>query len=205
MGKFLEMLLQAIPEGTYDLIGRILPGGIVIAGVVTAQNLQIRSLFVGADVSALGVVVFCAFAYATGVAISTFTHLVHYVTWIALFPILRGTRIAARITSDLSKVANDNNLTLGWNPLTGENVLGYAHDCIKQRSPTERPVVTKLFAEVSLLYGLAIATIVALSLIGALGKHWPVPVAFFVAGFIRSLRTWYRHQSILNVVINAQR
>ncbi len=104
--------------------------------------------------------------------------------------------------ADLKIVTNDQNLSLSWCPLSGARALGLAHDSIKHRSTVERPLVIKLFAEVSLLYGLAISTAITCFILAGWGRYWIVPIAFLIAGLIRSVRTWYRHQSILNAIVS---
>jgi hypothetical protein len=181
----------------------MLPGGIVVGTVAVSLDVRARGISVGVDPGALDLLLFAVFAYATGLAISTFVHLIHCVSWFAVFPIIRSGQVSTRLTADLNKITKDQGVSLSWNPLSGANALSLAHDSIKHRSANERPVVIKLFAEVSLLYGLAISTAIACSIAGAWGRYWFGPLAFLVAGLIRSLRTWYRHQSILNAIINS--
>lgn len=203
MTSFLDRLLQLIPEVSYDLIGRILPGGIVVAATAVSLDVRTRGINIGPEPGALELILFVVFAYAAGLAISTFDHVIHFFSWFAIFPILGCSQVSARLTADLRTVTKDQNLSLNWCPLSGSTALGLAHDFIKQNA-IERPVVTKLFAEVSLLYGLAIAAAIACSIAATWGTYWLVPVAFLLAGLLRSLRTWYRHQSILNAIVNAK-
>lgn len=203
MSDFLDKLFQLVPEALYDAIGRILPGGIVVATVAASLDICVRGITVGLDPGTLELLLFAVFAYATGLAISTFAHVIHFVSWFAVFPILRSGKVSERLIADLKTVTNDANVSLNWWPLSGARALGLAHDSIKHRSTVERSVVIKLFAEVSLLYGLAISTAIHCCMLASWGRYWLVPTAFLIAGLIRSLRTWYRHQSILNAIVNA--
>jgi hypothetical protein len=197
MSSFLEKLFQQIPEVFYDLVGRILPGGIVVA---TAT--KVHGIAIGTDSGFLELVLFTLLAYPSGLAISAFAHLIHLLSWYVTKPILEWSQISKRLMTDLKTITSDQDITLTWNPLRGAAILDRVHDFIKQRSPVARPVVTKLFAEVSLLYGVAISTAIACVSIEGYGKFWLFPAAFLLAGLIRSLRTWFRHQSILNAIIN---
>ncbi len=85
MSDFLEKLFQLIPEALYDLIGRILPGGIVVATVAVSLDIRARGVTIGVDPGTLELFLFAVFAYATGLAISTFAHAIHFVSWFPVF------------------------------------------------------------------------------------------------------------------------
>ena len=184
MGTFLERLLQVIPEAAYDLIARILPGGIIVAAFVP---MSIHSDLDGT----LKLIVFFVLAYAVGLAVSSLAHVIHLLAW--LFPVSQILRIGG-VRQRLGE--HDAEMAGKWlNPLRAEAALDRIHDRIKQCS-TERQIVIKLFAEVSLLYGLTIAMILAPFVTGG----W---MFFLAAGIIRSARVWFRHESILRAIKDA--
>lgn len=169
------------------IISRELP--LWVCAVAASYDLRIQGLSLGTTSSTLEVVVHGASAYAVGVAISTLAHLIHWPTWFLVFPALRFGGVPDRLARILKTATNTSDLTLNWNPIKAEALLDHAHDLIKQKIPSERLWVTKLFAELSLLYGLTVATTVACLLVGNSSTCFVASVAFFVAAVIRSIRT----------------
>jgi hypothetical protein len=203
MATFLDKLLQLIPEAFYDLIGRILPGGIVLVAVGWSLPKPVPGITININAGGLELFLFVVLAYAVGLAVSTLAHVIHRLSWFVIFPFLRAAQVPERLVADLKKATGHKDIVLNWNPFNASAVLDLAHDCIKQRSAIERPVVTKLLAEVALLHGVAIAAAIGCLAKGDCGPYWWISGAFLVAGLIRSLRAWHRHQSILSALANA--
>ena len=203
MSDFLKDFLKAIPEAGYDLIARILPGGIIIAAAASTE-VPLVGLKVTGALSVQQTVVFLAFGYAVGLAISSLIHIFHFITWPLIYRFLHLGKIDGRLVESLTQTncSDEDSMILKWNaPSVAQAVLGRAHDIIKHMSPRERPVVVKLVAEVTLLYGLAMGSLVALLIIHQLSIYWIVPIVFLIAAIFRSFRTWSRHATILGALL----
>jgi hypothetical protein len=203
MDTFLQRALDAIPEWTFDLIARMVPGGIVVATFAAHYKFETYGFAIGKEAGSLEVVVFLALAYAAGLAISTLAHLLYWATWPAVYGFLAScTDIIEELPKRLTEDGTHGSKQLQWNcPLGASVVLDRAHDLIKTENPRQGSVVTKLSAEVSLVYGLSVAS----GLYAALncGQYWGVPILLLFAGYLRSVRVWQRHESILRAVRQA--
>ena len=203
MSDLLKDLLKIIPEASYDLIARILPGGIIIATAASAE-VPLVGLKVTGALSVQQTVVFLSLSYAVGLAISSLIHIFHFITWPLIYLFLHRGKVDIRFIESLKKTKynGENSINLEWNkPSLAQAILGRAHDIIKHMSPSERPVVVKLFAEVALLYSLSIASLVALLITHDLSRYRIVPLAFLIAAIFRSFRTWSRHATILDALM----
>ncbi len=200
MGAFLQKLLDLIPEVTYDLISRMLPGGIVVASLASSYYPDAYGFSINTNAKSLDVAVFLALSYGAGLVVSTLAHLLYWLTWPAVWFVLsKWTDVNKTLLATLKTALNRDSKALDWKcPLNASAVLDRAHDFIKKEDPAQGLVVTKLSAEVSLVYGLSIAS----GLYAALncGRYWLVPIILLVAGLLRSVRVWQRHASILQAV-----
>jgi hypothetical protein len=205
MAAFFNKLLRAIPEAFYDLIARILPGGVVVAAVLMrSQNVPINL-----EVTANETIVFLAFAYAVGLATSTLVHLVHLPTWPLIYRCLERGGVRLPLEAHVQK-SLDPGLSIDRNSgLKAEAFLDRVLDHIKQ-VPKERPVIVKLLAEASLLYSMFIAfavamltTVTSVPTLVSIGLG-AAAIMFFAAGFVRSARVWFRAHSILAAITTRQ-
>ena len=200
----IDKLFNAIPEASYDLISRILPGGIVVSAAISAK-IPLIGFELAKSFTISESVIFLALSYVVGLAISSLVHLIHVMMWPLMCKFLHWGKINESLPNFL-KLTNKKNSSeaylINWkNPFLGQSVLARAHDIIKHLSSEERPVVLKLFAEVSLLFSFSIGLLISLIIIGRGKEYWLLPASFFVAGFIRSISTWYRHNSILGAIV----
>ena len=203
MDTFLQKALDAIPEWTYDLIARMLPGGIVVASLTSYYNFQTYGFAIGKEAGLPEVVVFLALAYAAGLAISTLAHMLYWFTWPFVYLFLTYfTDVIDDLTKSLRELKIEAKKLEWYCPLHASVVLDRAHDFIKTEHAQNGSVVTKLSAEVSLLYSLSIAT----GLYAALNRNQilVISAALLFAGYIRSIRLWHRHESILRAVMGAR-
>lgn len=69
MSSFSKKLFQQIPEAFYDLLGRMLPGGIVVATAI-----KVHGIAIDIDSEVLVFALSVELAYASGLAISAFAH-----------------------------------------------------------------------------------------------------------------------------------
>jgi hypothetical protein len=197
MGAF-EKALDLIPEASYDLIGRLLPGGIAVASLASFYSIDVYGFTLGSASGFLEVAIFLAVSYAAGLAISTLAHPLYWLVWPFVYWFLTDAATKTLMES-LNKASGSPSPELKWNgPLNASFVLDRAHDLIKRKDPAQGLVVTKLSAEVSLIYGLSIAT--ALYALSYCAQIWVIPVALLLVGFLRSIRLWQRHASILQAV-----
>jgi|GEM_PF-3885806 len=196
MSELLTNLVKSIPEISYDLISRMLPGGIVVAALVSSPGIAGATIPAPDNIVSIGV--FLALAYAVGLAISSIANLIHILFW--WFPIWPALYLSRKLDNSLDEFQG-----LSWkNPIYAMGALGVAHERIKSSMEKERALVVKLFAEVALLYCLAIALLIVLGTT-LTWRLFPINVPFFawasvfffVAGALRSIRTWYRHAHIL--------
>lgn len=199
-----QKALDAIPEWTFDLIARMLPGGITIATFSAHYKFEAFGFAITAESKPLEVIVFLVLAYAAGLALSTFAHILYWVTWPAVNAFLSH---CTDVIEDLPKVLGDEkgkSKPLQWNcPIRASVVLDRTHDLIKTENTRQGSVVTKLNAEVSLIHNLSIAS----GLYAAFNcwQYWAVPILLLFAGYLRSIRLWQRHDSILRAVMRAQK
>ena len=199
-----QKALNAIPEWTFDLIARMLPGGIVVATLSAHYNFKVFGVATMTEPKLPEVIVFLVLAYAAGLVISTFAHILYWLTWPFVYAFLS---CCTDVIKDLPKVLGDENVRsrpLHWNcPLGASIVLDRAHDVIKTENAEQGSVVTKLSAEVSLIHSLSIAS----GLYAALNhcQYWQVPILLLFAGYLRSIRVWQRHDSILRAVMRTQK
>lgn len=203
MANLLEKLLSAIPEAGYDLIARIIPGGLVIAAAISKNKFPLPGVTTDGSLTITEVIVFLSLAYAAGLAISSIAHGFVFLTWYVVFPILKAGKVDERLMHAIKLARQDNNqnLELNWNPLLADGLLSHVHDIIKSRGVEERPVVMKLLAEVLLLYSLTIGMAAVLLITQEFPKYWLIPAAFLLAGIFRSVRIWTRHISILDALV----
>lgn len=202
MGAFLQKLLDLIPEATYDLISRMLPGGLVIASLASSYYPDTYGFSINAKTESFEIAVFLALSYGAGLVVSTLAHLLYWLTWPAVCLYLtKWTDVSEKLAESLKKALKSESEALTWKcPWAASVVLDRAHDLIKKDDTTQGPIVTKLSAEVSLVYGLAIAS--GLFTFLNCGKYWPLPIVLLLAGVLRSIRLWQRHASILQAVTN---
>ncbi|HLX80097.1 MAG TPA: hypothetical protein VKS43_05885 [Burkholderiales bacterium] len=200
MDTFFKKLLDLIPEATYDLISRMVPGGLVVAILASSYYPQTFGFSLNTNSETLAVTIFLVLSYATGMAVSTLAHPLYWGTWPFVYAFLAtSTDANERLMTILKSTLKVDSLKLDWKcPLNASFVLDRAHDLIKTKDPTQGMVVTKLSAEVSLVYGLAIAS--GLYTVLNCYKFWPLPLVLLFAGFLRSIRLWQRHASILQAV-----
>lgn len=205
MSELLKVLTEKIPEASFDLISRILPGGIVVAAVIVSQHYS-------GFVSALGItlvrpfdlvsiIVFAAFAYAVGLVLSALARLPNFLFWFIVFRILK----AGGVDADIKKAFYDLGLgfiNLSYNPSNALRVFDRAHDYIKSKSSQERSVVIKLAAEVGLLYNLLVSVFIVALLCNVSQLFW-ILLVLVLAAVIRSVRIWHRHASILAALSKA--
>jgi hypothetical protein len=200
MGTFLQKLLDLIPEATYDLISRMLPNGLVIASLASSYYPDSYGFSISTSTEPFELVVFLALSYGAGLVVSTLAHPLYWCTWpVVWFYVTKWTDVGEKLSESLKKALNTESKALDWKcPLNASVVLDRAHDLIKKEDPAQGLVVTKLSAEVSLVYGLAIAS--GLFTILNCGRYWPLQIVLLVAGILRSVRVWQRHASILQAV-----
>ena len=193
-----QKALDLIPEASYDLIGRLLPGGIAVASLASFYGIDVYGFTIDSASGFLEVAIFLAVSYAAGLSISTLAHPLYWLAWSLFVYWLLPEVVTNTLTESLNKEGSQSPV-LKWNsPLVASFVLDRAHDLIKRKDPTQGLVVTKLSAEVSLVYGLTIAT--GLYALLSCGQLWGIPVALLLVGFLRSIRLWQRHASILQAV-----
>ena len=199
MGEFLKKLLDLIPEATYDLISRMLPGGLVIAAFASSYYPDTYGFSINGSTEPFEVGVFLALSYGAGLVVSTLAHPLYWFTWpVVWIYLVKWTDVSEKLTDNLSKALNTESKALDWKcPLNASAVLDRAHDLIKKEDPLQGLVVTKLSAEVSPVYGLSIAS--GLFAI-ANCRYWVLPIVLLGAGIIRSIRLWQRHATILQAV-----
>ena len=199
MSAFLQKLLDLIPEASYDLISRMLPGGLVVASLASYYS-NAYGFSIDAKAEFLQITIFLALSYGAGLVVSTLAHLLYWITWPGVYLFLaKWTDVNTTLVETLKTALNRESKALDpWGPLNASVVLDRAHDFIKKEDPAQGLVVTKLSAEVSLVYGLAIAS----GLYTALncGRYWLLPIVLLIAGTLRSVRVWQRHASILQAV-----
>ena len=202
MGAFLQKLLDLIPEATYDLISRMLPGGLVVASLASSYYPDTYGFAVNANSGSFEIAVFLALSYGAGLVVSTLAHPLYWLTWPAVWVyITKWTDVSEKLAETLKKALNSESKALDWKcPLAASVVLDCAHDLIKKEDTSQGPIVTKLSAEVSLVYGLAIAS--GLFTFLNCGRYWPLPIVLLIVGVLRSIRLWQRHASILQAVLN---
>jgi hypothetical protein len=194
-----QKALDLIPEASYDLIGRLLPGGIAVASVASFYSIDVYGFTIDSASGFLEVAIFLAVSYAAGLAISTLAHPLYWLAWMLFVYWLLPDVVTKTLSESLAKESGSQSLELKWNgPLDASFVLDRAHDLIKRKDPAQSLVVTKLSAEVSLVYGLSIAT--GLYALLSCGQLWVIPVALLLVGLLRSIRLWQRHASILQAV-----
>src|SRR5258707_9426518 len=85
MGTFFQKLLDLIPEATYDLISRMLPGGIVVASLASSYYPDTYGFSINTNAQSLEVAVFLALSYGAGLVVSTLAHLFYWLTWPAVW------------------------------------------------------------------------------------------------------------------------
>jgi len=193
-----QKVLDLIPEASYDLIGRLLPGGIAVASLTSFYSIDVYGFTIDSASGFLEVAIFLAASYAAGLAISTLAHPLYWLVWPFVYWFLTDAATKT-LRESLNKASGSQSFQLQWNgPLNASFVLDRAHDLIKRKDSTQGLVVTKLSAEVSLIYGLSIATGMYAFLHSA--QLWAIPAALLVVGFLRSIRLWQRHASILQAV-----
>ena len=199
MGDFFKKLLDLIPEATYDLISRMLPGGLVVATLASSYYTNTYGLSINESTEPFEVGVFLVFSYGAGLVVSTLAHPLYWLTWPLVWVYLRWTDVSEKLTDNLKKALNAESKALDWKcPFSASVVLDRAHDLIKKEDPTQGLVVTKLSAEVSLVYGLSIAS----GLFAMVNcQYWVVPIILLFVGLLRSVRLWQRHATILQAVI----
>jgi hypothetical protein len=193
-----QKVLDLIPEASYDLIGRLLPGGIAVASLASFYRIDVFGFSIDSASSFLEVTIFLAVSYAAGLAISTLAHPLYWLVWPFVYLLLPGAALKT-LRDSLNKASGSQSPQLKWNsPLDASFALDRAHDLIKTKDPAQGLVVTKLSAEVALVYGLSIAT--GLYALLRCSQLWVIPVALLLVGFLRSIRVWQRHASILQAV-----
>ena len=198
MGAF-EKAVDLIPEASYDLIGRLLPGGIAVASLASFYGINFYGFTIDGASDFLEVAIFLAVSYAAGLAISTLAHPLYWLAWALFVYWLLPDAASKTLTECQGKASSSQSPELKWNrPIDASFVLDRAHDLIKKKNPAQGLVVTKLSAEVSLVYGLTIATGLYATL--SCGQLWGIPVALLLVGFLRSIRLWQRHASILQAI-----
>jgi hypothetical protein len=200
MGTFLQKLLDLIPEATYDLISRMLPGGLVVALLASSYFPDTYGFSINASVEPFEVAVFLVLSYGAGLVVSTLAHPLYWLTWPVVWVYLvKWTDVNEKLMNTLNKALSAESRKLDWKcPLNASVVLDRAHDLIKKEDTAQGLVVTKLSAEVSLVYGLSIAS--GLFAVLNCGRYWLVPIVLLIAGILRSIRVWQRHASILQAV-----
>jgi hypothetical protein len=200
MSAFLQKLLDLIPEATYDLISRMLPGGLVVASLASSYFPDTYGFSINAKAESLEIALFLALAYGAGLVVSTLAHLLYWLTWPAVwFYLTKWTDVSVKLAETLKKALNSESEALDWKcPLRASVVLDRAHDFIKKEDAAQGLIVTKLSAEVSLVFGLSIAS--GLFAVLDCGRYWLLPIVLLIAGVLRSIRLWQRHASILEVV-----
>ena len=177
--------LGRIPDVTYDLMSRIIPGGIVLAGLV-------KWLCLPVPWDQLQITVFLVLAYLVGLGVSTIASVVgNNVAWVLVVKWMVDSHAYGTIARAL-KEAEQN---APWSPLPGMRLMGRAHDRmgLSEEWQHKKAIGTKLFAEVALLYSMA----GSLAIVGLLiswkdGFIWICSGVFFIAGVFRSWRTWER-------------
>ena len=195
-----QKALDLIPEASYDLIARLLPGGIALASFASTYSLGFYGFTIDGSSGFVAVAIFLVLSYATGLVLSTLAHPLYWLTWPFVYCILaKHTDAGQRLTEALDRALGTQSQKLEWkNPLGASVILDRAHDLIKKRDPSQGLVVTKLSAEVALVYGLSLAT--GLFSVLNCGRFWFVPVVLLVLGYLRSVRLWQRHATILQAV-----
>lgn len=163
-------------------------------------------------------VVFLAFAYVSGLAMSAFAQLLHAILWVFEYPILRATgalklarigelkpefsnRIHELALSSAYEECRESVNDLRWRSMfLGPATCSRIHSLSKAMHKESLPVMIKLVAEVGLLYNLAVAVLITWPFVRI---PWYVLVgvasSFLLAGFIRSIRTWIRHMEYLRI------
>lgn len=199
-----QKALNAIPEWTFDLIARMLPGGIAVATFAAYYKVGVFGFAITPKSEPLELIVFLALAYAAGLAISTFAHVFYWGTWPVVYAFLSS---CTDVIETLPREIGDEKpkpKPLQWNcPIGASVVLDRAHDLIKTVNAGQGSVVTKLNAEVSLIYNLSIASGLYSVLNGC--QYWQVPMLLLFAGCLRSVRVWQRHDSNLRAVMHVQK
>jgi hypothetical protein len=199
LSDLLKGAIDKIPEVSFDLMSRMLPGGIVVAALVSSQRLSALGITTTKPSDITDIVVFSIFAYALGLAVSALARLCNDVAWFFVLPYLKLGGVTEGMKQAFFNLGLEN-IDLGWNPANAMRVLDCAQDYIKSKSAKEGDLVLKLSAEVGLLYNL----VVAVSFAGLLLNDWSLELLvvvslLFLAGVIRSSRIWYRNISILQL------
>lgn len=199
MGTFIQKLLDLIPEATYDLISRMLPGGLVVASLASYYP-NAYGFSIDAKAEFLQITIFLVLSYGAGLVVSTLSHPLYWLTWPGIYLFLgKWTDVNTTLVETLNAALKRESKALDpWCPLNASVVLDRAHDFIKKQDPLQGLVVTKLSAEVSLVYGLAIAS--GLFAFLNCGQYWLLTIVLLIAGALRSVRVWQRHASILQAV-----
>lgn len=167
MSELFKSTIESIPEVSYDLFSRILPGGIIVSAFIA--RFQVGAVVPYELNETIGMVIFLFVSYAVGLIISAYGHTFHWVLWPAVYLLLELNK-RDKTYSDAKNYLYDNNskkLLVEYEDLSGcsffasTKLLDNIRSFITDAAPEKEKLLVKLFTEVALLYNLAIATFIA--------------------------------------------
>src|SRR5262245_30213699 len=111
----LEKALNLIPEASYDLIGRLLPGGVAVASLASFYAVDVYGFTISSASDSLEVAIFLAVSYAAGLAISTLAHPLYWLAWALVVYWLLPDEAAKTLSECQGKASSGQSLELKWN------------------------------------------------------------------------------------------